>query len=74
MLPHLVTHVRRHVEAEMDKTGSTVAFVLKTLDVLGFSEDTDYQKDLGPEDVTDIRENNITSTEHYQPDGVGSHI
>lgn len=59
MLPHLVTHV----EAEMDKTGSTITFILTTLDVLGFLEDTDYQKDLGPEDVTDIRENTTTSAD-----------
>lgn len=36
-----------HVEAEMDKTGSTFTFILTTLDVLGFSEDTDYERTRG---------------------------
>ena len=55
-----MTNLRGHGEAERAKAGRTVAFVLTTLDVLGFSEDTDYQEDLGPEDVTDIRENIIS--------------
>ncbi|KAM7331461.1 hypothetical protein ACRRTK_008169 [Alexandromys fortis] len=33
MLPPLVTRVRGHMEAEMDETGRTIAFVLMTLDV-----------------------------------------